>query len=46
VRKTAAKKLLTPKKSTKSVKTSKSKAVMKALPGAPSNKAVAKKAKK
>jgi histone H1/5 len=46
VRKTAAKKLLTPKKSTKSVKTSKSKGVMKALPGAPSNKAVAKKAKK
>jgi len=46
VRKTAAKKLLTPKKSTKSVKTSKSKGVMKALPGALSNKAVAKKAKK
>ncbi|CAK9878605.1 unnamed protein product [Sphagnum jensenii] len=46
VRKTAAKKLLTPKKSTKSVKTSKSKGVIKALPGAPSNKAVAKKAKK
>lgn len=46
VRKTAAKKLLTPKKSTKSVKTSKSKGVMKAPPGAPSNKAVAKKAKK
>ncbi|CAM6047299.1 unnamed protein product [Sphagnum compactum] len=46
VRKTAAKKLMTPKKSTKSVKTSKSKGVMKAPPGAPSNKAVAKKAKK
>jgi histone H1/5 len=46
VRKTAAKKLMTQKKSTKSVKTSKSKGVMKAPPGAPSNKAVAKKAKK
>jgi histone H1/5 len=44
VRKTAAKKLMTPKKSTKSVK--KSKGVMKAPPGAPSNKAVAQKAKK
>jgi hypothetical protein len=46
MRKTAAKKLMTPKKSTKSVKTSKSKGVMKTSTGAPSNKAVAKKAKK